>query len=130
MKLQILNIHVFDFNNTISVEKAFKDNNTSQVTHACICSYNDQGDIADYILDITDNLRKFRCYYGSNSEIRWKHVLSYLVKESSLSIPPNYGDFYVYINLEGHEVQLRIGDILHRRFVVSIASESVGPDVV
>lgn len=96
------------------VKEAFQQN----VTHACICSFDTQGEITEYILDITEHLKHFRYHFTrKHDKIYWKHILSFITKTH-----PNTkveGGHFVYIHTpRGDPKQYRIDDLFDKHFTI------------
>lgn len=83
------------------------------ITHACICTFDDNGVMAKYISDVTEHLNSFRIHFDGNEKILWKHVI-FLSKSKDLCHKHR-----LYINVEGQETNHIINDILEVPFKIS-----------
>jgi len=90
-----------------------KENLRKTVTHACICTFDEKGEMVDYIVDITEQLNSFRIYFEGHKKILWKHVILFLTKNKT-SFPKQL----LYLNVEGQETKHIIDDIMQMPFSI------------
>ena len=93
--------------NSLNLTELSKNN----ITHACICRVDSNGDITEYLYDITEKLNNFR-YYFTNKGILWKHVLFNLEDISD--------DVVIYINKECKDKIKIVKDILETEFLIEL----------
>jgi hypothetical protein len=101
-------------NDLVINENLIKGNISKTVTHACICTFDKQGEMVDYISDITEQLNCFRIHFEGNEKILWRHVILF-VTENKIC----FANQCLYVNVAGQETKYMINDIMQMPFLVS-----------
>ena len=103
-KLYVLNTLNLDIT---SIKKVFEK---KSITHACVCIFDQNGEMIEYVLEITDQLNYFRFHFEGNEKILWKHIISFLSKVST--------EHTLYVNIEGSESKFVVKEILNKPFLI------------